>query len=80
MSWALSRSFQRWFEKANPPRPCTWTVGLAPGFKVKGFEPESECKACRGWVRIPELADKVGVPVSTVRYYERIGLLAELCA
>jgi DNA-binding transcriptional MerR regulator len=28
-------------------------------------------------VRISELADKVGVPVSTVRYYERIGLLAE---
>jgi DNA-binding transcriptional MerR regulator len=28
-------------------------------------------------VRISELADKVGVPVSTVRYYERIGLLPE---
>jgi DNA-binding transcriptional MerR regulator len=28
-------------------------------------------------VRISELADTVGVPVSTVRYYERIGLLAE---
>ena len=28
-------------------------------------------------MRISELADKVGVPVSTVRYYERIGLLAE---
>jgi DNA-binding transcriptional MerR regulator len=28
-------------------------------------------------VRISELADQVGVPVSTVRYYERIGLLAE---
>jgi DNA-binding transcriptional MerR regulator len=28
-------------------------------------------------VRISELADEVGVPVSTVRYYERIGLLAE---
>ncbi|MGH8939666.1 MAG: MerR family DNA-binding transcriptional regulator [Actinomycetes bacterium] len=28
-------------------------------------------------MRIAELADKVGVPVSTVRYYERIGLLAE---
>jgi DNA-binding transcriptional MerR regulator len=26
-------------------------------------------------VRISELADEVGVPVSTVRYYERIGLL-----
>jgi len=28
-------------------------------------------------VRISEFADRVGVPVSTVRYYERIGLLAE---
>jgi len=28
-------------------------------------------------VRISELAEKAGVPVSTVRYYERIGLLAE---
>ena len=28
-------------------------------------------------MRISELADKVGIPVSTVRYYERIGLLAE---
>ena len=28
-------------------------------------------------MRISELADEVGVPVSTVRYYERIGLLAE---
>ena len=28
-------------------------------------------------MRISELADHVGVPVSTVRYYERIGLLAE---
>jgi DNA-binding transcriptional MerR regulator len=26
-------------------------------------------------VRISELADRVGVPVSTVRYYERVGLL-----
>ena len=28
-------------------------------------------------MRISELADTVGVPVSTVRYYERTGLLAE---
>ena len=28
-------------------------------------------------MRISELADQVGVPVSTIRYYERIGLLAE---
>lgn len=27
-------------------------------------------------VRISELADQVGVPISTVRYYERIGLIA----
>ena len=27
-------------------------------------------------MRISELADQVGVPVSTVRYYERIGLMA----
>jgi DNA-binding transcriptional MerR regulator len=27
-------------------------------------------------VRISELADQVGVPTSTVRYYERVGLLA----
>jgi DNA-binding transcriptional MerR regulator len=27
-------------------------------------------------VRIAELADRVGVPTSTVRYYERIGLLS----
>ena len=28
-------------------------------------------------MRISELADQVGVPVSTVRYYERIGLLGD---
>ena len=28
-------------------------------------------------MRISELADEAGVPVSTIRYYERIGLLAE---
>jgi DNA-binding transcriptional MerR regulator len=39
-------------------------LDLAPGFKVY-----------RGRVRISELADQVGVPTSTVRYYERIGLL-----
>ena len=27
-------------------------------------------------MRISELADRVGVPTSTVRYYERVGLLA----
>ncbi|PVG83402.1 MerR family transcriptional regulator [Nocardioides gansuensis] len=39
-------------------------LDLAPQFRVY-----------RGWVRISELADRVGVPTSTVRYYERIGLL-----
>jgi DNA-binding transcriptional MerR regulator len=28
-------------------------------------------------MRISELADQVGVPVSTIRYYERIGLVGE---
>lgn len=28
-------------------------------------------------VRISELADRVGVPTSTVRYYERVGLLTD---
>lgn len=39
-------------------------VDLVPGFRVYG-----------GGVRIAELADRVGVPTSTVRYYERAGLL-----
>jgi hypothetical protein len=34
-----------------------------------------ECKVYRGRVRISELADSVGVPASTVRYYERVGLM-----
>src|SRR6478736_674544 len=40
------------------------TVGREPGYKVY-----------RGRMRISDLADRVGVPVSTVRYYERIGLM-----
>src|SRR5689334_20281701 len=40
-------------------------LDLQPGCKVYG-EP----------VRIAELAAQVGVPTSTVRYYERVGLLA----
>ena len=35
------------------------------------------CRVYRGDVRISELADQVGVATSTVRYYERIGLLTE---
>ena len=34
-----------------------------------------ECRVYRCGVRISQLADRVGVPTSTVRYYERIGLL-----
>ena len=40
-------------------------LDLAPEFKVY-----------RELVRISELAESVGVPSSTVRYYERVGLLA----
>jgi DNA-binding transcriptional MerR regulator len=40
-------------------------LDLAPGFKDY-----------RGHVRISELAERVGVATSTVRYYERIGLLS----
>jgi DNA-binding transcriptional MerR regulator len=39
-------------------------LDLAPGFKVY-----------RGQMRISELAGSAGVPTSTVRYYERVGLL-----
>ena len=44
-------------------------VGLEPGCKVKP-------RVYRGEVRISELAESAGVPTSTVRYYERVGLLA----
>ena len=43
----------------------TLALDLAPG-----------CKVYRGWVRISELAESAGVPASTVRYYERVGLMA----
>ncbi len=29
----------------------------------------------RGWLKIGELAKKLGIPVSTIRYYTEIGLL-----
>ena len=35
-----------------------------------------ECRVYRGRVRISELAESAGVPASTVRYYERVGLMA----
>jgi DNA-binding transcriptional MerR regulator len=34
------------------------------------------CKVYRDRVRISELAESVGVPTSTVRHYERVGLMA----
>lgn len=40
-------------------------LDLAPG-----------CRVYRGDVRISELAESAGVPTSTVRYYERVGLLS----
>jgi len=46
------------------PGPCS-ALDLLPG-----------CKVYRGWVRISELAESAGVPASTVRYYERVGLMA----
>ena len=42
----------------------TQHLDLAPGYKVYG-----------DGVRISELAARVGLPTSTVRYYERVGLL-----
>ena len=39
------------------------------------LDPAPGCKVYRGAVRISELADSAGVPTSTVRYYERVGLL-----
>jgi DNA-binding transcriptional MerR regulator len=35
-----------------------------------------ECKVYRGRVRISQPAESAGVPTSTVRYYERVGLMA----
>ena len=42
----------------------------------QGLDLAPECKVYRGGVRISELAESVGVPTSTVRYYERVGLMA----
>jgi DNA-binding transcriptional MerR regulator len=50
------------------------TVNLEPEFKVNPYL-QPVWQAYREGVLISELADQVGVPVSTVRYYERIGLL-----
>ena len=48
----------------------TATRGVAPALDLA-----PGCKVYRGWVRISELAESAGVPASTVRYYERVGLM-----
>ncbi len=42
----------------------------------QGLDLAPGCKVYRGDVRISELAGSAGVPTSTVRYYERVGLMA----
>ena len=42
----------------------------------QGLDLAPRCRVYRGRVRISELAEAVGVPTSTVRYYERVGLMA----
>ena len=42
----------------------------------QGLDLAPGCKVYRGQVRISELAGSAGVPTSTVRYYERVGLMA----
>ena len=49
-------------------------VGVALGCKVKTLTFAPECRVYRGRVRISEPAESAGVPASTVRYYERVGL------
>jgi len=41
----------------------------------QGLDLAPGCRVYRVEMRISELADQVGIPTSTVRYYERIGLL-----
>ena len=55
-------------------RSITATVNVELGCKVK-LDVAPGCGGYRDRVRISELAARVGVPISTVRYYERIGLL-----
>lgn len=47
---------------------------MNPGSR-SSLDLEAEFKVYREGVRISELADRVGVPTSTVRYYERVGLI-----
>ena len=42
---------------------------------MSSLDPEPRFEVYRDGVRISELAGRVGVPTSTVRYYERIGLM-----
>ena len=51
-------------------------VELAPGCKVKTLDPKPGFKVYLGLVRISQLAESAGVPTSTVRYYERVGLMS----
>src|SRR5690349_14852259 len=62
--------------KGTVTGPLPRTVDLEPGCKVKPY------RRPVNWgygdhVRISELAERVGVPTSTVRYYERVGLLGQ---
>ena len=50
--------------------------GQGPEGENLGLDLAPRCKEYASHVRISELADRVGVPTSTVRYYERIGLVA----
>ena len=56
-------------------RPSKRGVRLAPECKVKPLDIALGLRVYREVVRIAELAARVGVPTSTVRYYERVGLL-----
>src|SRR5688500_5606149 len=71
----ISRMTPSWVRTAD--RSVGKTVSVEPGCKVKTVDPPPGWRVYRGGVRISQLADEVGVPVSTVRYYERIGLMAE---
>ena len=63
--------------------PFAGTYGLNSGSRSTPWlrprlelDLEPGCKVYRGRVRISELAGTVGVPTSTVRYYERVGLMS----
>jgi len=56
--------------------PLPRTVDLEPGCKVKPYR-RPVSWGYGDQMRISELAERVGVPTSTVRYYERVGLLGQ---